>query len=165
MGPYGASAAHFVMDLNLQDRLLLADQVMIGSDGSAGTHHPRGHGTFARIIERYVVDQKRLSLERAVFKMTGLPARTLGLTKRGRLAAGQAADVLVFPNLDAAHISIKLLRHVAGTTNYGHIVMGLARPAAQVPRTASANTILGTAAVVGLKAINFHDLYPDGEVD
>jgi phosphotransacetylase len=75
------------------------------------------------------------------------------------------ADVLVFPNLDAAHISIKLLRHVAGTTNYGHIVMGLARPAAQVPRTASANTILGTAAVVGLKAINFHDLYPDGEVD
>lgn len=96
LGLYGASAAHFVMDRHLQDRLLLADQVMIGSDGSAGTHHPRGHGTFARIIERYVVKQKQLSLERAVFKMTGLPARTLGLTKRGRLAAGQAADVLVF---------------------------------------------------------------------
>ena len=74
------------------------------------------------------------------------------------------ADVLVFPNLDAAHISLKLLRHVAGTTNYGHIVMGLSRPTAQIPRTADANAILGTAAVVGFRAIKFHELYPDGEV-
>ncbi|HEX5789704.1 MAG TPA: phosphate acyltransferase, partial [Luteolibacter sp.] len=48
----------------------------------------------------------------------------------------QPSDVLVFPNLDAAHISLKLLQHVAGAQNYGQIIMGLGRPAAQVPRTA-----------------------------
>lgn len=75
-----------------------------------------------------------------------------------------SADVLVFPNLDAAHISLKLLRHVGGASNYGEILMGLARPAAQVPRTASEETIFGTAAAVGVEAIKFHELYPDGEV-
>jgi phosphate acetyltransferase len=74
------------------------------------------------------------------------------------------ADVLVFPNLDAAHISLKLLQHVAGAQNYGQLILGLARPAAQVPRTASVETIFGTAAAVAVEAIKFHQLYPDGEV-
>lgn len=76
----------------------------------------------------------------------------------------QPADVLVFPNLDSAHISMKLLQHVAGAQGYGQIIMGLARPAAQVPRTASANTIFGTAAAVAVEAIKYHQLYPQGEV-
>ena len=74
------------------------------------------------------------------------------------------ADVLVFPSLDAAHISVKLLQHTAGAANYGQLVMGLARPCAQVPRTASEETILGTAAAVGVEAVKYHELYPDGEV-
>jgi phosphotransacetylase len=74
------------------------------------------------------------------------------------------ADVLVFPNLDAAHISLKLLQHCAGALNYGQILGGLARPCAQVPRTASEETIFGTAAAVGVEAINYHLLYPEGEV-
>lgn len=74
------------------------------------------------------------------------------------------ADVLVFPNLDAAHISLKLLQHVAGAQNYGQLVMGLSRPAAQVPRTATVETIFGTAAAIAVEAIKFHQLYPDGEV-
>ena len=76
----------------------------------------------------------------------------------------RAADVLVFPNLDAAHISLKLLQHVAGAQNYGQIVLGLARPAAQVPRTATAETIFGTAAAVAVEAIKFHELYPNPEL-
>lgn len=76
----------------------------------------------------------------------------------------EPADVLIFPNLDAAHISLKLLQHCAGAMNYGQILAGLARPAAQVPRTASVETIFGTAAAVGVEAIKFHQLYPDGEV-
>lgn len=75
----------------------------------------------------------------------------------------QTADVLVFPNLDAAHISLKLLQHVAGAQNYGQLLLGLARPAAQVPRTASVETIFGTAAAVAVEAIKYHQLYPDGE--
>lgn len=75
----------------------------------------------------------------------------------------ETADVLVFPNLDAAHISLKLLQHVGGAQNYGQLILGLARPAAQVPRTASVETIFGTAAAVAVEAIKYHQLYPDGD--
>ncbi len=75
-----------------------------------------------------------------------------------------SADVLVFPNLDASHISMKLLQHVAGAQIYGHLVMGLTRPAAQVPRTATEEMILGTAAAVGLEAVKTHELYAVGEI-
>ena len=75
----------------------------------------------------------------------------------------QTADVLVFPSLDAAHISLKLLQHVAGAQNYGQFILGLARPAAQVPRTASVETIFGTAAAIAVEAIKYHQLYPEGD--
>jgi phosphate acetyltransferase len=73
------------------------------------------------------------------------------------------ADVLVFPNLDAAHISLKLLQHLGGAQNYGQLILGLARPAAQLPRTASVETIFGTAAAVAVEAIKYHELYPDSD--
>ena len=73
------------------------------------------------------------------------------------------ADVLVFPNLDAAHISMKLLQHLGGAQNYGQIILGLSRPAAQVPRTASVETIFGTAAAVAVEAIKYHELHPDSD--
>ena len=73
------------------------------------------------------------------------------------------ADVLVFPNLDAAHISLKLLQHVAGAQNYGQLILGLSRPAAQVPRTATVETIFGTAAAIAVEAIKYHVLHPDGD--
>jgi N-acyl-D-amino-acid deacylase len=98
LGPTGASAAYFVMDESLQTRLLLDPNVMIGTDGSAGTAHPRGYGTFARVIREVVVERKLLTLEEAVRKMTGLPASAVGLdrSQRGLLAKGYAADVNVF---------------------------------------------------------------------
>ena len=76
----------------------------------------------------------------------------------------RSADVLVFPNLDAAHISLKLLQHVAGARSYGQLILGPARPAAQVPRTADEETIFGTAAAVSVEAIKYHQLYPDGGI-
>ncbi len=85
-------------------------------------------------------------------------------TKMPGAEARPTADVLVFPNLDAAHISLKLLQHVAGAQNYGQLILGLSRPAAQVPRTATVETIFGTAAAIAVEAIKFHQLYPDGEV-
>lgn len=72
------------------------------------------------------------------------------------------ADVLVFPNLDAAQISMKLLRHLGGATKYGQFVLGLNRPAAQVPLTATPRILLGTAVAVGAEAIKFHEMFPDG---
>lgn len=73
------------------------------------------------------------------------------------------ADVLVFPNLDAAHIALKLLQHLAGAQSYGQIILGLSRPAAQIARTASLETIFGTTAAVAVEAIKFHHLYPDSD--
>lgn len=75
----------------------------------------------------------------------------------------RAADVLVFPNLDAAHISLKLLQHLAGAQTYGQIILGLSRPAAQIPRTASVESIFGTTAAVAVEAIKFHQLHPDSD--
>jgi len=77
--------------------------------------------------------------------------------------ARRTADVLIFPNLDAAHIALKLLIHVAGARNYGQLILGLARPAAQVARTATVETIFGTAAAVAVEAIKFHELHPHGD--
>jgi N-acyl-D-aspartate/D-glutamate deacylase len=98
IGLGGAQAAYFVMDDALQERLLVDPHVMICSDGSATARHPRGHGSFARIIEEFVLEREALSLEEAVYKMSGLTAETIGLAaqRRGRLAEGWAADVLVF---------------------------------------------------------------------
>ena len=73
--------------------------VMVSSDGGIGMRHPRGTGTFPRVLGRYVRDQKWLSLEEAVHKMTALPADRLGLQDRGRLRAGMKADLVIFDPL------------------------------------------------------------------
>jgi N-acyl-D-amino-acid deacylase len=58
--------------------------------------HPRAYGTFARVLARYVRDARLVPLEEAVRRMTSLPAATLGIEGRGRLARGMFADVVVF---------------------------------------------------------------------
>ena len=58
--------------------------------------HPRAYGSFARVLGKYTRDEKLLSLEEAIRKLTALPAETLGLERRGRLREGNFADVVVF---------------------------------------------------------------------
>jgi N-acyl-D-amino-acid deacylase len=96
IGPTGASAAYFVMDQALMERLLIDARTMICSDGSPQSNHPRGYGTFAKILEEYVVLQQRIPLEEAIRKMTQLPAQTLGLSHRGVIKVGYQADLLLF---------------------------------------------------------------------
>lgn len=78
--------------------------------------------------------------------------------------AANSADVLVFPNLDSSHISYKILQHVGGADCYGQLIMGLTRNAAQIPKTASVNMIVGTAALVGCESIKSRELYPDRDI-
>lgn len=82
----------------------------IGSDGSAyategklrrGNPHPRNFGTFPRVLGVYVREQKLLTLEDAVRKMTSLSAAKVGLMDRGLLRPGQFADITIF---DAAKV-------------------------------------------------------------
>lgn len=70
--------------------------IMFCSDGELHGAHPRGAGTFPRILGYYVREQKVLSLESAIQKMTALPARRLGLADRGRISPGYIADLVVF---------------------------------------------------------------------
>ena len=79
--------------------------VLVGSDGRATgpggplareLPHPRFYGTFARILGHYARDLGLLTLPQAVHKMTGGPARALGLADRGVLRTGAAADITVF---------------------------------------------------------------------
>jgi N-acyl-D-aspartate/D-glutamate deacylase len=96
IGPQGASAAYFVMNEALQATLLTDPHVAVCSDGNPTGFHPRGHGTFAKVIEKYVVAEGLLTLPEAVRKMTSLPASLLGIADRGSIQVGLAADLLVF---------------------------------------------------------------------
>lgn len=87
------------------ERIMQHPATMIGSDGSslsaggvmAGrTVHPRSYGTYPRVLGRYVRQRQTLTLETAVSKMSGLPARKLGLSDRGYVREGYAADLVIF---------------------------------------------------------------------
>lgn len=95
----------FAMSEDNIDRILSHPQGMVCSDGGApaidgptrrGSPHPRGLGTFARVLGRYVRERKALTLAQAINKMSALPASRIGLKDRGRLAVGLPADVAVF---------------------------------------------------------------------
>jgi N-acyl-D-amino-acid deacylase len=70
--------------------------VMVASDGGIGNRHPRGAGSFPRVLGRYVREWKWLNLEEAVRKMSAFPAWRLGLRDRGLIKAGLKADIVVF---------------------------------------------------------------------
>jgi N-acyl-D-amino-acid deacylase len=69
---------------------------MVASDGGIGVSHPRGAGTFPRVLGRFVRDEKWLTLPEAIRKMTSLPAARLGLKDRGVIRVGMKADLVLF---------------------------------------------------------------------
>lgn len=69
---------------------------MVSSDGGIGMRHPRGAGTFPRVLGRFVRERQWLTLEDAVRKMTSLPAARLKLTDRGVVKPGAWADLVLF---------------------------------------------------------------------
>jgi len=96
LGPEGGSGAHFTMDQALQDVLLVDPHVAFSTDGGPGMRHPRATGTYAKLIEDYVVRTSKLTLQDMVRKATGFPARILGLRDRGLIRPGAKADLVLF---------------------------------------------------------------------
>jgi N-acyl-D-amino-acid deacylase len=97
----GASAVFHGMGDEDVKRIMQYPFNMFASDASIrifgeGVPHPRGYGTNARVLSKYVREEKVLSLEEAVRRMTSLPAQKFGLKDRGLLKEGLAADILVF---------------------------------------------------------------------
>ena len=118
----GTDPVETIMDLILEDRsrvdaiyFQMSEEnikkqirqpwVSFGSDGASmapegvflkSSTHPRAYGNFARLLGKYVREQKVISLAEAVRRLTGLPATNLGLDRRGFLRTGMFADVVVF---------------------------------------------------------------------
>ena len=70
--------------------------VMVASDGGIGSRHPRGAGTFPRVLGVYVREKHWFTLSEAIRKMTSLPAKRLSWTDRGVLREGAFADLVLF---------------------------------------------------------------------
>ncbi len=93
-----AGAIYFAMDEVDVQRILAWPLTMLGSDGLPhdAFPHPRLWGSFPRMLGHYVRERGLMSLEQAVHRMTGLPARSFGLRARGLLREGCYADIAVF---------------------------------------------------------------------
>ena len=93
-----AGAIYFAMDEADVQRILAFEHTMVGSDGLPhdAAPHPRLWGTFPRVLGHYARGLHLFPLETAVYKMTGLTAKTFGLADRGVLKEGFAADVVIF---------------------------------------------------------------------
>ncbi|UCE72014.1 MAG: D-aminoacylase [Nitrospiraceae bacterium] len=98
-------AIFFTMSEDNLKAIMKKPYTMIGSDSSArsfdgitaeGVPHPRGFGSFPRVLGRYVREEKTIPLGEAIYKMTGLPARVFKLEGRGMIRQGAYADIVVF---------------------------------------------------------------------
>ena len=80
----------------MQDVLLVDPHVAFSTDGGPGMRHPRATGTYAKLVEEYVVRDRTLTIEEMVRKGTGYPAHILRLADRGVIRAGAKADLILF---------------------------------------------------------------------
>ena len=92
--------AEAIIGTSMQDadigELLVWPHVNICTDGGLADLHPRGAGSFPRVLGRYVREQGLMPLEEAVRKMTSLAAENVGITDRGLIREGMTADLVLF---------------------------------------------------------------------
>ncbi len=95
-GQSGESVVATSMDERDIVRLMQWEHTNICSDGALAGAHPRGYGAFTRVLGRYVREQQALPLEEAIRRMTSLSAAHVGITRRGTIAPGMLADLVLF---------------------------------------------------------------------
>lgn len=89
-------------------------------------------------------------------------SKDISLLKRNSSNIFGDANVLIFPNLHSGHITMKLLKFIGGFHFYGQFIVGLAKPAVQVSKAVSVESLLGTSLSAGVLSIKYHDLFPTG---
>ena len=78
-------------------KIMKSNYGFIGSDGIPGRRpHPRLWGTFPRVLKKYVREEKIISMNEAIYKMSKGPAEKLGLKNRGEIKQGNIADIVIF---------------------------------------------------------------------
>ena len=96
---------YFLMNEENVKKQLVIPWVSFGSDEGSYTNegvflksnaHPRAYGNFARILGKYCRDEKLISLQEAIRKLSNLPAKNLKIKKRGELKVGNYADIVIF---------------------------------------------------------------------
>jgi N-acyl-D-amino-acid deacylase len=96
---------YFMMSEDNLSRQIRLPWVSFGSDAASmapelpftkSSAHPRAYGNFARVLGKYVREEKALTLAEAIYRMSGLPATNLELEQRGFLRSGMFADVVIF---------------------------------------------------------------------
>jgi len=118
-----------------------------------GAAHPRAYGSFARVLGKYVRDEKALTLEQAVRKLSALPADVLSISDRGRLKKGHYADIVVFdPKTIQDHATFANSHQLA--TGVQHVVINgqFALRDGMATGAASGRFVRGRAAQGGCKA-------------
>jgi N-acyl-D-amino-acid deacylase len=125
----GASAVFHGMSEADVKRIMQYPFNMFASDASirvlnAGVPHPRGYGTNARVLGKYVRDEKVISLEEAIRRMTSLPAQKFQLHNRGLLQEGYAADIVIFNENQVKDVSTFEKPHAYSKGFYYVIVNG-----------------------------------------
>jgi N-acyl-D-amino-acid deacylase len=123
----GASAVFHGMGDEDIKRIMQYPFNMFASDASIrvwqqGSPHPRGYGTNARVLGKYVREEKVISLEEAVRRMTSLPAQKFGLKDRGLLREGFAADIVIFDEDQVRDLSTYEQPH-AYSTGFRYVIV------------------------------------------
>ena len=143
-----AGAIYFSMDEKDVQRILSFDPTMIGSDGLPhdAAPHPRLWGTFPRVLGHYSRGLNLFPLETAVYKMTGLTAKTFGLADRGVLKQGAAADIVVFDENEIDEAAsferpIQPARGIATVIVNGAVVWREGKPTGARPGRVLARTV------------------------
>lgn len=126
----GASAVFHGMGEDDVKRIMQYPFNMFASDATirvlnAGMPHPRGYGTNARVLAKYVREEKVISLEEAIRRMTSLPAQKFQLKDRGILKEGMAADIIIFDEKEVRDVSTFEKPHAYSTGFHFIIVNGV----------------------------------------
>jgi N-acyl-D-amino-acid deacylase len=125
----GASMVFHGMSEEDVKRIMQYPFNMFASDASVrvynqGAPHPRGYGTNARVLGKYVREEGVISLEEAVRRMTSLPAQKFALKDRGLLKEGMAADIVVFDEKEVSDLSTYEKPHAYSKGFYFVVVNG-----------------------------------------
>lgn len=126
----GASAIFHGMGEEDVKRIMQYPFNMFASDATIrtfgfGMPHPRGYGTNARVLSKYVREEKVISLEEAIRRMTSLPAQKFQLKDRGLLKEGYAADIVIFDEKEVQDVSTFEKPHAYSKGFYFIIVNGV----------------------------------------